>query len=144
MDRMVEYLSERLDQENLSEKTDIIILSDHGMDAFTFHNDSIDGSIINLHSVVSEDSCQMHGLSPVLQVVANEGYDQNEICDKLKKGAAQNGHYEAYTDDELDKTKWFIRNEDRFGPCTVVAHPGYVFQDMRPVLEKDPNFNTCK
>lgn len=144
MDKMVQYLSERLDEENLSKKTDIIILSDHGMDTFTFNNESNDASIINLNRVVSAESCNMYGSSPVLQVVANKGHDQSEICNKLKKGASKNGHYNAYTDDDLDKTKWFIRNDNRFGPCTVVADPGYVFQDMWPVLKKNSNYNECK
>lgn len=144
MDKMLEYLTERLDQESLSSSTDIIILSDHGMDAFTFNNESYDESIINLNRVVSTDSCNMYGSSPVLQVIAKNGHNQTEICDKLKAAALQNEHYSVYADDELDGMNWNIRNEKRFGPCTVVADPGYVFQDMWHILKKYTDFDNRK
>lgn len=141
---MVKYLNEQLYQENLSNNTDIIILSDHGMDAFTFNNESYDESIIDLNRVVSADACDMYGSSPVLQVIAKNGYNQNEICNKLKEGGLQNGHYSVYTDDELTEMKWNVRNANRFGPCTVVADPGYVFQDMWYMLKKYTDYDKRK
>lgn len=144
MDKMVEYLTEQLDNEGLSNSTDIIILSDHGMDAFTFNNETYDESIIDLNRVVDKDSCDMYGSSPVLQVIAKNGYNQTEICNKLKAAALQNGHYSVYADDELDEMNWHIRNENRFGPCTVVADPGYVFQDMWHMLKKYTDYDSRK
>lgn len=133
---MVKYLSERLAKENLSDVTDIIILSDHGMDTFTFNREDIDDSIINLHRVVSNNSCDMYGSSPVLQVIAKDGFNQTEICNALKRAAEINGNYNVYTDDELGEMKqWHIQNSRRFGPCTVVGNPGYVFQDMTELLK---------
>lgn len=126
---MVRYLSQQLDENGLSDVTDIIILSDHGMDDFRFNRDTIDDSIINLNRIVSKDSCEMYGSSPVLQVIAKEGHNQMELCDKLKRAAKLNGNYNVYTNEELKlKEHWHIYNERRFGPCTVVADPGYVFQ----------------
>ena len=109
------------------------------MDTFHFNKESVDESIIDLNRIVSNDSCKMYGSSPVLQVVANDGYNQTEICNKLKDGAAQNSNYDVYTDDELVQS-WHIRNSHRFGPCTVVARPGYVFQDMWYMLKKYTDF----
>lgn len=140
VDNMVKYMSEQLEMANLLNSTDIILLSDHGMDTFYFNKESVDESIIQLHRVVSEDSVKMYGSSPVLQVIANVGYNQTEICNKLKIGAAENGNYNVYTDDELDENNWHIRNTNRFGPCTVVADPGYVFQDMWYMLKKYTDF----
>lgn len=144
VDDMVKYLSERLNEENLAENTDIIILSDHGMDTFYFNDESVDESIIDLNRVVSTESCNMYGSSPVLQVVANKGFDQMKICEKLKDGALKNGHYNVYTNEELSETNWNIRNDQRFGPCTVVAEPGYVFQDMWYMLKKYTDFSKRK
>lgn len=143
MDNMVKYLSEQLDNEGLSDVTDIIILSDHGMDTFSFNREEVDGSIINLNRVVSKDSCDMYGSSPVFQVIARDGFDQTEICLKLKEGAAENGNYNVYFDDELKK-RWHIQNSQRFGPCTVVAEPGYVFQDMTDMLKKWTDYENRK
>lgn len=145
MDNMVRYLSEQLNENGLSELTDIIILSDHGMDDFRFNRETIDDSIINLNRIVGKDSCDMYGTSPVLQVIARAGYNQSEICDKLKQAAALNGHYNVYTNMELKlKEYWHIQNERRFGPCTVVAEPGYVFQDMTDMLKKWTDYDKCK
>lgn len=141
---MVKYLSERLNEENLSENTDIIILSDHGMDTFYFNDESVDESIIDLNRVVSAESCDMYGSSPVLQVIARNGSDPSEICEKLKQGALQSGHYKVYTNEELSATNWNIRNDLRFGPCTVVAEPGYMFQDMWYMLRKYTVFDKRK
>lgn len=145
MDNMVSYLSEQLSENGLSDVTDIIILSDHGMDDFSFNRETIDDSIINLNRVVSKDSCDMFGSSPVLQVIAKDGYNQTEICDKLKQAAKQNGNYNVYTNSELKlKEYWHIANERRFGPCTVVAEPGHVFQDMTEMLKKWTDYDKCE
>lgn len=141
---MMRYFSERLAQEDLANNTDIIIISDHGMDTFYFNDERIDASIIDLNRVVSAESCNMYGSSPVLQVIAENGFNQTEICEKLKNASLQNGHYNVYTNDELSATNWNIRNENRFGPCTVVADPGYVFQDMWLMLKKFTNFSARK
>ncbi|XP_055304257.1 ectonucleotide pyrophosphatase/phosphodiesterase family member 5-like isoform X2 [Sitodiplosis mosellana] len=140
VDKMVKYFSEQLKESGLLDKTDIILLSDHGMDTFYFNKESVDKSIINLNRVVSKESCNMYGSSPVLQVIANDGYNQTEICNKLKDGAAQNGNYKVYANDDLDEQNWHVRNTHRFGPCTVVAQPGFVFQDMWDMLKKYTDF----
>lgn len=141
VDKMAKYLSERLDQEGLLSNTDIILMSDHGMETFYFNDESVDGSIIDLNRVVGAESCDMYGSSPVLQVIARNGYNQTEICNKLKDGAVESGNYKVYTDEELEATDWHIRNPARFGPCTVVGEPGYVFQDYTLVLKKNYNYS---
>lgn len=145
MDRMVRYFSEQLNDSGLSEVTDLIILSDHGMDDYRFNRDTIDDSIIDLHRVVGNDSCDMYGSSPVLQVIARDGFDQTELCAKLKRAAQINGNYNVYTNDELKmKEQWHIMNERRFGPCTVVANAGHVFQDMTALLKKWTDYEKRK
>lgn len=145
MDHMVRYLSEQLNENDLSDVTDIIILSDHGMDDFSFNRETMDDSIINLNRIVSKESCDMYGSSPVLQVIAKVGYNQTAICDALKQAAKRNGNYSVYTNSELKlKESWHIENERRFGPCTVVAEPGHAFQDMTEMLKKWTDYEKCK
>lgn len=135
LDNMVKYLSQQLKEKKLLNYTDIIILSDHGMDTYHFNDYSVDGEIIDLNRVVGKENCEMYGSSPVLQVIAKDAKNQTKICNQLKAGASKNGHYKVYTDNEL-KHDWHIRNGRRFGPCTVVAKPGYVFQDQTEILQR--------
>lgn len=135
MDNMVKYLSHQLESNDLSNITDIIILSDHGMDKYYFNRDDVDGYIIDLYRVIGNNTCDIYGSSPVLQVIAKDGFNQTEICLKLKKAAKENGNYNVYFNDELME-RWHINNNQRFGPCTVVGNPGYVFQDQTDMLKK--------
>lgn len=142
---MVKYLSDRLKAAGLAKATDIIILSDHGMDSYYFHPEYVDGDIIDLYRVVSKDSCDMYGSSPVLQIIARSGYNQTALCYQLKLAAALNGHFKVYTNDDLmeKQTHWHVRNPQRFGPCTCVAEPGYVFQDIRNMLRESRDYEKC-
>lgn len=142
---MVKYLSERLKEVSLFKVTDIIILSDHGMDTCYFHPEYVEGDIIDLYRVVSRDSCDIYGSSPVLQIVARPGYNQTELCYKFKLAAALNGHYKIYTNDDLrtKRAHWHIYNPQRVGPCTAVAEPGYVFQDIRDTLRGYRDYEKC-
>lgn len=146
LDNMINYLSDELDEIGLLKGTDIIILSDHGMDTYYFHPENIYGDIIDLHLVIEKDSCDIYGSSPVLQVIARPGFNQMGLCDNLKRAAAINGHFKVYTNDDLktNKPHWHIDNEQRFGPCTAVADPGYVFQDIRDELRKYRDYDKCK
>lgn len=139
LDNMMEYLSERLKEVGLLKVTDIIIVSDHGMDTFYYHPEYMEGNIIDLYRVIDRDSVDIYGSSPVLQVVARPGHDQMELCAQLKEAAGIIGHFNVFTNDELKTKKpyWHINNPQRFGPCTVVAEPGFVFQDIRQRLRKE-------
>lgn len=130
MDNMVKYLMEQLKNEGLTRYTDVIILSDHGMETVTAN----DKYIVELSKYATEEECTMYGDSAVMQVVANEGHDIIEICTKLKKGSKKYGHFEAYLDDDLPE-HWHVRNERLFGPCTVVADPGYAFGNIRTYFD---------
>lgn len=141
----MKYLSDQLKATGLSKVTDIVILSDHGTDTYYFHPEYVDGDIIDLHRVVGKDSCDMYGSSPVLQIIARPGYSQTALCYKLKLAAALNGHYKVYTNDDLKvkQEHWHIYNSARVGPCTCVAEPGYVFQDVRESLRQYHDYEKC-
>lgn len=125
MDNLVEYLIHQLQQEGLSHNTDVIIMSDHGMETVSANPNRI----IDLNEFVSNSSYKMYGDSAVMQIIANDGYNINDICAAFKDGSRKNKHFNAYLNvDLLDY--WHIRNDQFFGPCTVVADPGYAFSNI--------------
>lgn len=115
-------MKETLIREGLDSIIDVIILSDHGMMTITPRN------FINLYEFIDSKYCQTCGGSPVLQINCTDGKIE-EACRNLTIAGKKLGVFNAYTDDELLE-RWHIRNKQRFGPCTVVAEPGYAFQDM--------------
>ncbi|XP_031618511.1 ectonucleotide pyrophosphatase/phosphodiesterase family member 5-like [Contarinia nasturtii] len=136
MDAMVKYLMEQVKNAGLAPRTDVIIMSDHGMEFVT----ADDNFIVDLSKYVSYDTCQMYGDSAVMQVVANDGQDIVEICNKLKNGSRQNKHFKAYLNDDLPEY-WHVRNERLFGPCTVVAEPGYAFENIKNYFALFSNYH---
>lgn len=123
LDDFVGYLEMSLIIEGLDETTDVIILSDHGMLTVTPQN------FIDLYGFIDPNKCECYGSSPVLQVICSDDLE-HEACKNLTEGANLIGNtFKAYTDEQL-LDRWFVRNLDRFGPCVVVAEPGYAFQDM--------------
>lgn len=128
LDAFTVYLEQSLMFEGLDAITDVIILSDHGMITVTPQN------FIDLYVFIDSNVCKTYGTSPVLQVICSDG-KADEACKNLTEGANKIGNtFNAYTDEELPE-RWFVRNQERFGPCVVVAEPGYAFQDMFDLAE---------
>lgn len=127
LDAFIVYLEQSLLMEGLDDITNIIILSDHGMLTITPRN------FIDIYAFIDEHSCKTYGTSPVLQVVCDDDKIE-KACANLTKAADYLGTFHAYTDNLL-LDRWYIRNPDRFGPCSVVAEPGYGFQDMFEIVE---------
>lgn len=122
VDAVIVYLQNRIAFENLQDRVDIIILSDHGMITTT------PSQFIDLYKFVDKNVCEMYGTSPVLQVICKENR-HDEACQNLTNAANEMNNFKAYTDDELPK-RWNVRNQQRFGHCAVVAEPPWAFQDM--------------
>lgn len=151
LDAFIVYLEQSLLMEDLENITDVIILSDHGMLTVTPRN------FIDLYAFIDENFCKTYGTSPVLQVVCSDDKIQ-EAYANLTKAGNYLGTFKAYTDDLL-LNRWHVQNSDRFGPIvgglefcsvfffssfffvalinrsyfkihSVVADPGYGFQDM--------------
>lgn len=127
LDTIIAYLEQSLISQGLSDKTDVIILSDHGMLTVTPRN------FIDLFAFIDSNNCKCYGTSPVLQVICENGKDA-EACKNLTDAANTLGTFDAYTDDQLPE-RWHVRNNVRFGPCVVVAKPYYAFQDMFELAE---------
>lgn len=109
-------------------RTNIIILSDHGMEECRLKDS------VNLYKYVRRDSCEMYGSSPVLQIVPTTPDLNDEIYANLSKAAKENGKFDVYLDSELPE-RWNIKNTDRFGPITAVAKKNGSFQDLVSLAE---------
>lgn len=127
LDKTIAYLEQMLIVQGFYDKTDVIILSDHGMLTVTPRN------FIDLYAFIDSTSCKTYGTSPVLQVICDKGKGA-EACQNLTKAAETLRTFDAYTDDQLPE-RWHVRNTVRFGPCVVVAKPYYAFQDMFELAE---------
>lgn len=132
VDAMIAYLKQRLRAESLYKRTDIVVLSDHGMLTTKPVN------FIDLYQFVGKDEAEIHGGSPTVQVVAKQPRRQVEICDKLKEAGRKDTRFMAYTIDSLP-SRWRIKNAQRFGPCVVVANAPWAFQDYYGVGDWFPD-----
>lgn len=122
VDLFVGYLEKALKKAGLDSQTDVIVLSDHGMMTVIPRN------FINLYDFIDANVCQTYGGSPVVQIICINGR-VDEACKNLTDAGYASNNFKAYTNKQLPE-RWHVRNEQRFGPCTAVAEPGYAFQDM--------------
>lgn len=72
MDDLTKYIEDKLVSENLRNRTNVIYVSDHGMDSVSPPN------FINITSLVN-GTYKIFGTSPVIQILPQEG----EISDKI-------------------------------------------------------------
>lgn len=110
---------------NINRNFDFLLIfsSDHGMATITPRN------FIDLIVYIDKTQCSMYGTSPVLQVNCKTPELTAQACANLTKMAKVMKNFNAYTNSELPPN-WRVNNEQRFGPCTVVAELGWGFQDM--------------
>lgn len=147
MDDLTKYIQQKLFENNLDQRVNVIHLSDHGMSTVT------PPSFINLTDFVRTETVSFYGTSPVLQVVPKDSSKLQsmlftltsiifrnqlslhiidlleEIHANLTEGAQINGHFKVYTPDDLPE-RWQAANAQRMGPLLVLADMEYAFQDM--------------
>lgn len=66
LDNLTQYIQEKLIENGLDKRVNVIHLSDHGMSSVSPPN------FINLMDFVANNSCKMYGSSPVVQIVPND------------------------------------------------------------------------
>lgn len=91
LDSLLGKLMEGLRKINLLEKTNVIVVSDHGMTGVDTMR------VVNIEQLLSGYQCQYTGDGPVM-MVEPEAAQLQEVYDKLKAGAA---HYRVYRRDEV-------------------------------------------
>lgn len=123
IDKLTQYLDDKLKQNNLELRTNVIHLSDHGMLNGQYEN------VINLTDLLKEYRYERSGSSPVASLHAYNAVDVEPMYQKLKN----HEQFIPYKYDELPE-RWHLKNKYRTGDITVVAHPKYSFDEEK--LEK--------
>lgn len=67
MDDLTRYIEEKLVSENLRNRTNVIYLSDHGMDSVSSPN------FINISTYLQNGTYECYGTSPVIQILPKDG-----------------------------------------------------------------------
>lgn len=67
VDDLTRYIEDQLVKENLRDRTNVIYVSDHGMDSVQSPN------FINISSYLENGTYQCYGSSPVMQIVPQDG-----------------------------------------------------------------------
>lgn len=122
IDKMTEYLHKKIHENNLQNRTNVIHLSDHGMDSVQLTN------IIDLTKIIKH-KVSYYGNTPVMQIVPNVESELIDVYNELKKASESMKTFKVYLDEDLPE-RWHYRNKYRVGPLTVVAEIKYGFQDM--------------
>lgn len=121
-DQVAAYIKNGLIEKALSDRVNVIYLSDHGMESL------LSANFINLTELSDSSIYSIYGNSPVLQIVPNVGKEAQVLAD-LQAAAHKNGHFKVYTPDTLPM-RWHALNPSRLGPIIAVADIKYGFQDI--------------
>ncbi|KAK5640611.1 hypothetical protein RI129_011422 [Pyrocoelia pectoralis] len=122
LDNVSYYLHEQLKRKGLSNRVNVIHLSDHGMTTVTPSN------FIDFTKYLRPNTYQIACTSPALHVIPNFGMEE-EIYGLLKNASEDIGHFAVYQKSEIP-SRWRFKNNPRVPPIYVVADEGYAFQDM--------------
>jgi ectonucleotide pyrophosphatase/phosphodiesterase family member 5 len=142
LNNVTRYLHQKIYENNLQDRVNVMHMSDHGMDSLELRN------VVDLSKMVSE-KVKFFGSTPVLQIVPENLTETQKIYEKLMKEAEKTGKFKVYLDSTLPK-RWHFNNKIRTGPITAVADLGYGFQDMFQAADyyerayKIPKTNTTR
>ncbi|XP_076272529.1 bis(5'-adenosyl)-triphosphatase enpp4-like isoform X2 [Rhynchophorus ferrugineus] len=135
LDNITGYLHQQLELNNLSDKVNVIQVSDHGMTAVTPPH------FINITQYLKNGTYEWAGASPAIQIIPHGGFEDS-IYTALKNASKQNGHFTVYAKSEyLDR--WHYKNNPRSPPILVMAEQGYALDDLiisAPQYAKKYNF----
>lgn len=122
LDSLTKYIQDQLVAVNLSDRVNVVHVSDHGMTNVAMPR------YIDLGKWLLNGTYQWFESSPVLQVIPMANANESDILRRLQNGARENGHFRVFTRENLPE-RWHLLNEQRMGPILVVADVNYGFQD---------------
>ncbi|KAK7601417.1 hypothetical protein V9T40_008858 [Parthenolecanium corni] len=121
VDVTIEYFLRQLSKHDLMEKTNLIILSDHGMVDIDYDK------MIDLRKILDPGSYTMCGGSPVLQLQLTQGLEE-EAYRNLTNARDQLKTFEVYKKNEIPK-RWNYMGTNRVTDLLLVAKLPYAFND---------------
>jgi predicted AlkP superfamily pyrophosphatase or phosphodiesterase len=117
-DRIMGYLKEQLQESNLWDRTNILVVSDHGM------IDLSEDKIIELDKIVDMNDIERIIRGPLTMIQPKSG-KESEIYDALK---AQEGSYRVYRKDNIPD-RYHLKNNRRVSDIVLIANLGYTVLD---------------
>ncbi|GLV32097.1 hypothetical protein CBL_11947 [Carabus blaptoides fortunei] len=122
LDNITQYLHDKLRDNGLSSRANVIHLSDHGMSTVR------PPQFIDLTQHLKPNTYQIADTSPCLHFIPNAGFE-DDVYTRLKKVAETNKNFKIYKKADL-LDRWHYKNNPRIPPILAVAEPGYGFQDL--------------
>lgn len=127
-DNRTSYLINKLIEIGVFDRTNLILLSDHGMKEVTQDN------IIYLMDLLdAEDLLEAYyGSTPVLQLYPKEGKEE-ELYQNLTE-LTQDHRFQVWTKDNLSASPFHYSSSRRIADYVVVADAGFAFDDFNKTI----------
>ncbi|KAE9526192.1 hypothetical protein AGLY_013823 [Aphis glycines] len=123
IDVTLRYMLNQIKYENLENKINLIILSDHGMETVTYDN------MIHLDKYITNTSYKSVGSGPNVFIHPNELNKFDEIYTNLSKEAYTSKKFDVFKKYQLFN-RWHMKNNTRLNNLIyLLAKPGYAFWD---------------
>lgn len=119
-DRILGYLKEQLQKRGLWERTNLLVVSDHGM------IDLAADKIVELDQIIRIGDAERIIWGPLTMIQPKEG-KKEEIYQDLKKGEE---HYRVYKKEDIPK-RYFLMNHRRVPDIVLVADLGYTILESK-------------
>ncbi|GAA5521708.1 ectonucleotide pyrophosphatase/phosphodiesterase [Aliifodinibius salicampi] len=119
-DRIMGYLKEQLQDSGLWDRTNILVVSDHGM------IDLSEEKIIDLDKIVNMDDIERIIWGPLTMIQPESG-KETEIFEALK---AQEEFYRVYKKENIPD-RYHIKNSRRVSDIVLIADLGYTILDSK-------------
>lgn len=126
VDNTTGYLISKLKYFGIYERVNLILLSDHGFQEVHQRN------MINYTSLLTPETYQAFGYSPVIHILPKNGQLLEEIYSTLEK-FSRNKNFTVFKKEELDPL-WHYSHNRRIMPIVLVADLGYVFDDFQETI----------
>lgn len=128
-DKLVGYLMEQLKATGLSEITNTMIVSDHGMSAVSRDR------IVVLDDILNPEELDVIAFSPVVMANVNDNDKLDEVYQTLKE---HEEHYKVYLKDEIPD-RFHLKNHKRIPELMIVADLGYSI-NTKEVFDARPEY----
>lgn len=127
-DDLVGYLMEKLEENRLTQKTNILIVSDHGMADVTRDR------IVVLDEMIDPENVDMIEYSPSVMMNVRDG-KLDEVYNALK---ANEEHFKVYKKEDIPK-RFHLKDHHRVPELLMVADVGYTI-NTREYFERRENY----
>lgn len=125
-DDLIGYLLQRMNETQLTDKTNTLIVSDHGM-----ANVSRD-RIVVLDDMIDPDDLEVIAYSPALMANVKDG-KLDEVYNALKQNEE---HFKVYKRDEIPD-RYHLKNHRRIPGLLIVADLGYTINSQEYFSERE-------